>query len=81
MMKVMFFSARLILYLLGLCVPASVAENAVAYKFGYGDKCFEGKCPVEMFCGVDSNCHERTCENMYMYAPDSVTGRDEPDDP
>ena len=81
-MKVTFFSSPLLLLqLLRLSVPVSAEDDSVAYQLGYGDECFEGKCPVEMFCGVDSNCHERTCENMYLYAPDSVTGRDGQDDP
>ena len=85
MIKIMRFSSPLLLQLLLLLAlavtAASAEEDSIAYQLGYGDQCFEGKCPVGMFCGVDSDCHDRTCENMYLYAPDSVTGRRRTEEP
>lgn len=36
----------------------------------------ETTCPPPLFCGIDGQCYERTCENFYEHADVLMTGRD-----
>lgn len=72
--------------LLLVMVWSPMLTRAFDYPFptyngtGYGESCGEGSCPPELFCGTDSECHQRTCENFYMYAPVEWTGREQESD-
>jgi len=62
-----------------LFIGVSDATPYPYYKdgIGYGELCVKGGCPPELFCGMDNECHPRTCEDFYMYAPVEWTGREE----